>query len=141
MANNGDDDDVGYQRPPKNTQFKPGQTGNPKGRPKNVRNFKTDLRDELSELITVRENGQERRITKLRALVKALVAAAIKGDMRAANAIVTFSTKSLAGAEDTAPTTDATNDDQDIIDAFVERELKRRDTASVAPSKSNKGKH
>jgi hypothetical protein len=28
--------------------------------------------------------------------VKALVAAAIKGDMRAANAIVTFSTKSLA---------------------------------------------
>jgi hypothetical protein len=142
MANNGDDEDVGYQRPPKNTRFKPGQTGNPKGRPKNVRNFKNDLRDELSELITVRENGRERRITKLRALVKALVAAAIKGDMRAANAIVTFSTKSLAGAEDTAPTTDATTDDQDIIDAFVERELKRRRPAtkgSTASPKPRKG--
>jgi hypothetical protein len=144
MANNGDNKDVGYRRPPKSTQFKPGQTGNPKGRPKNVRNFKTDLRDELSELITVRENGQERRITKLRALVKALVAAAIKGDMRAANAIVTFSTKSLAGAEDTAPTTDATTDDQDIIDAFVERELKRRRPAtsgSTAAQKPKKGTH
>lgn len=142
MANNGDDEDVGYQRPPKNTRFKPGQTGNPKGRPKNVRNFKNDLRDELSELITVRENGRERRITKLRALVKALVAAAIKGDMRAANAIVTFSTKSLAGADDLVPATDATTDDQDIIDAFVERELKRRRPAtkgSTASPKPRKG--
>jgi hypothetical protein len=144
MASNGDDGGVGYKRPPKNTRFKPGQTGNPKGRPKNVRNFRTDLHDELSELITVRENGQERKITKLRALVKALVAAAIKGDMRAANAIVTFSTKSLAGAEDTASTTDTTTDDQDIIDAFVERELKRRRTTtsdSTATPKSKKGKH
>ena len=144
MANNGDNEHVGYQRPPKSSQFKPGQTGNPKGRPKNVRNFKTDLRDELSELITVRENGQERRITKLRALVKALVAAAIKGDMRAANAIVTFSTKSLAGADDTVPPTDATPDDQDIIDAFVERELKRRRPAtggSTTSPKPKKGTH
>jgi hypothetical protein len=144
MTSNGDDEDVGYQRPPKSTRFKPGQTGNPKGRPKNVRNFKTDLRDELSELITVRENGQERRITKLRALVKALVAAAIKGDMRAANAIVTFSTKSLAGAEDMAPAAGATTDDQDIINAFVERELKRRrppTSGSTASSKPKKGTH
>jgi hypothetical protein len=142
MTNN--DDDVGYGRPPKNTQFKPGQTGNPKGRPKKVHNFRTDLRDELSQLITVRENGHERKITKLRALVKSLVAAAIKGDMRAANAIVTFSTKSLAGAEETTPTSDATTDDQDIIDAFVERELKRRGPAtggSSASQKPKKGAH
>ena len=26
-------DDVGYGRPPKHTRFKPGQSGNPKGRP------------------------------------------------------------------------------------------------------------
>ena len=110
-----------------------------KGVPKNVRNFKNDLRDELSELITVRENGRERRITKLRALVKALVAAAIKGDMRAANAIVTFSTKYLAGAEDTAPAT-STTDDQDIIDAFVERELKRRRPATSGSTASPKPK-
>ena len=94
MANNGDDAGVGSKRPPKNTQFKPGQADAPNGRPNTVRNFKNDLRDELSELTTVRENGQEQKVTKLRALVKALVAAAIEGDMRAANAIVTFSTKS-----------------------------------------------
>ena len=31
MANNDDDDDVGYKRPPKHTQFQPGQSGNPQG--------------------------------------------------------------------------------------------------------------
>jgi hypothetical protein len=144
MPVSSDNQGTGYKRPPKSTQFKPGQTGNPKGRPKSVRNFKTDLRDELSERITIRENGLERKISKQRALVKALVAAAIKGDMRAANAIVTFSNKSFAGAEDTAAATDAATDDQDIIDAFVERELKRRRAATrdmIAPPKPKKGTH
>jgi hypothetical protein len=135
MSNNDDGEQVGYKRPPKASQFKPGQTGNPKGRPKRVHNFKTDLRAELSELVTVRENGQERKITKLRALVKALVSAAIKGDMRAANAIVSFSTKSLAAAEESAPATEPTVEDKEIIDAFVQRELKRPRPAGVSPTK------
>ena len=28
------DDDVGYRKPPKHSQFKKGKSGNPKGRPK-----------------------------------------------------------------------------------------------------------
>ncbi len=27
------DDDIGFGKPPKHTQFKPGQSGNPAGRP------------------------------------------------------------------------------------------------------------
>jgi hypothetical protein len=33
----GDDNDVGYGKPPKRSRFKPGQSGNPKGRPKRAR--------------------------------------------------------------------------------------------------------
>lgn len=33
----GDDEDVGYGKPPKRTRFKPGQSGNPKGRPKRAK--------------------------------------------------------------------------------------------------------
>ena len=36
------DYEVGRGKPPLHTRFKPGQSGNPKGRPKGVRNFKTD---------------------------------------------------------------------------------------------------
>ena len=36
-----DDGQVGYRKPPVHTRFKPGQSGNPKGRPKGPRNLAT----------------------------------------------------------------------------------------------------
>jgi hypothetical protein len=131
MTGDTDDDAVGYGRPPRATRFKPGQSGNPKGRAKHTRNFKTDLREELGERITVRENGREWRVSKQRALVKALVGAAIKGDMRAANAIVSLSAKTLAEPE-AVPSDVLSPDDQDILDAFIDREVMRRKTTNEA---------
>src|SRR5262245_45322045 len=91
---------VGYKCPPVATRFKPGQSGNPKGRKKGVRNFKTDVRNELDEVITVHVCGRAMKITKQRALVKALVTAAINGDMRATTALVSFCTKAFSEKED-----------------------------------------
>ena len=61
MANDNGDDDVGYKRPPKHTRFQPGRSGNAAGRRKHDRNFKTDLMEELREMIVIRENGRERK--------------------------------------------------------------------------------
>ena len=69
----------------------------PNGRRKNARNFQTDLLDELREEIPVRENGRERRISKQRAVMKALVAAAITGDMRAITVLASFCSRLLGG--------------------------------------------
>jgi hypothetical protein len=137
MANDRDDRDVGYKRPPPHSQFKPGQSGNPRGRPKHVRNFKTDLLDELREQIPIRENGRERKISKQRAFIKALVAAAIKGDMRATNALVSFCTRSLGIQADEDVNMTATADDIDIIDSFVKRERKRRRSQAANPKRTN----
>ena len=41
------DYEVGRGKPPLHTRFKPGESGNPKGRPKGVRNFKTDVQATL----------------------------------------------------------------------------------------------
>jgi hypothetical protein len=79
---------IGYGNPPKRTQFKKGQSGNPRGRPKGGRNLATDLAAELGEHVTVREDGRPRRMSKQRALIKSLMAKALQGDVRAVTAFL-----------------------------------------------------
>ena len=55
---------VGYKKPPCQTQFKPGRSGNAKGRPKGSKNFATVFADELGAPIEVTEHGRRKRITK-----------------------------------------------------------------------------
>src|SRR5208282_6841783 len=78
-----DDEVVGYRRPPRRRQFKPGLSGNPKGRPRGSRNASTLLDEALKERVTVSENGRRRKVTKLEVILKQLVNTAAKGDHRA----------------------------------------------------------
>ncbi len=74
---------VGYCRPPIGARFRPGQSGNPRGRPKGMPNLGTVIAAALREKIAVTENDRERRITKLEVAVKQLVNRAAKGEDRA----------------------------------------------------------
>jgi len=91
---------VGYRSPPEATRFKPGQSGNPKGRPKGAGNLGSDLAAELGEPITIREGGRERRISKQRALIKSLMAKALKGDVRATAAILALYARVISEPEE-----------------------------------------
>jgi hypothetical protein len=73
---------VGYGRPPQATQFKKGQSGNAKGRPKGSKSLIALCVEELNERIVVKENGQRKSITKRKAAVKQLVNKALSGDFR-----------------------------------------------------------
>ena len=79
---------IGYKKPPRSTQFQPGQSGNPAGRPKGIKNLATDLKEELEEKITITENGTLLEITKQRAMFKTLMAKALKGDSRASSVLI-----------------------------------------------------
>ena len=71
---------VGFMEPPQDTRFKPGQSGNPRGRPKGSQNFLSVLRKSLSEKVMVTENSHKKRISKLELVTKQLVNQAAKGD-------------------------------------------------------------
>ncbi len=118
--------DVGYCRPPKEHRFPEKTSGNLKGRPKGARNLKTDLLEELSETMKVREGGRERRISKQRALIKTQVARALNGNDRAAAKIIDLYLK-VTGLDDHAADADLplTEDERAVIEKLGER-LRRR---------------
>ena len=80
--------EVGYRRPPLSGQFKPGASGNPKGRPKGSKNFATLLETELQQQIVVSENGKKRSLTRLQALAKKMVSAALQEGPKSQLALV-----------------------------------------------------
>ncbi len=129
------DDDVGFGKPPKHTQFKPGQSGNPKGRPKGTKNLKTDLEEELRELITVREGGNQKIVSKQRAMLKSLTAKAVHGDSRAAAIVIDMMYRLLHedDAEDTSR--GPSPDDKAVLEAFEKRVLQKAES----PPEDNSG--
>ena len=79
MQNDEDDDRVGYGRPPKHSRFKPGESGNPRGRPKGARGLSELIAKELNSSVTVIENGRRTKIKRRVALAKRLVGDALVG--------------------------------------------------------------
>jgi len=78
---------VGRGRPPLSTRFKPGQSGNPSGRPTKQPTFRTELMAELGALMP---DATGEHISKQRALVRNLVDLALAGNLRAISCLLSY---------------------------------------------------
>jgi Family of unknown function (DUF5681) len=74
---------VGYGKPPRHTRFKPGQSGNPRGRPRESKNLPTLLTEALNKRVIVAENEGRRKVTKREAIITQLVNRSATADLRA----------------------------------------------------------
>ncbi len=83
-----DEEKVGYCRPPRATRFRPGQSGNPRGRPRKPKPIQELLATELRQRAPVRENGREQKVQKLELVVKRLVHDAIHGNYQAVRLLI-----------------------------------------------------
>lgn len=116
-----DDYEVGFGRPPMHSRFRAGESGNPKGRPKKARNFKTLFLEEANTPINVREGGGEQEISKLHAVVKRDMERAIKGSDRAADRVQKNALLFMADDETENARAPVSAADHAILDRFKER--------------------
>ena len=72
-------DEIGYGKPPRNTRFRKGRSGNPKGRPPG-RKKEPPYEAVLGQMVAVREDGIERRITAAEAFALYLTKQGLDGD-------------------------------------------------------------
>jgi Family of unknown function (DUF5681) len=79
---------VGYGRPPIHSRFKPGRSGNAKGRPKGSCNVKAELKKVYTDKIVIHEGGKKRHVTRITVLLLRQWERGIKGDERAAQAAI-----------------------------------------------------
>ncbi len=74
-----DDYEVGHGKPPKSGQFKPGQSGNPNGRPKGSQNLGNAIKKAFKQRVEVTQGGKTKRIAVKDAFAMKLVHSAIHG--------------------------------------------------------------
>jgi hypothetical protein len=87
--------EIGYGRPPKATQFKKGQSGNPRGSKKKIEvdDLRTVIEGVLAEPIKVRDGKKTRTVSKLEAMMLAQRLSALKGDQKAVKALFKLAQK------------------------------------------------
>lgn len=121
------DYEVGYGRPPKASQFKPGQSGNPKGRRRGARSQATVLDELMRERMTYTEDGRRKSAPAGELILRRLRNKALKGEDRA---IVTLFSKMEALEREVRATVGVASpdgpmpeDDKAIVARFFAREL------------------
>jgi hypothetical protein len=112
------DGPVGHCKPPREYQFKPGQTGNPKGRPKGAKNESTILREILARKIVDRSGDRVRRITVLEAILLRITADSLKGNIKSAAFLLKRFAAMVSGE---LQVHDISDDDREVLEAFARR--------------------
>jgi hypothetical protein len=112
---------VGYGKPPSASRFRPGQSGNVKGRPKGRKNLKTLIKQAMTAMITVQEGSSGRHVTKLEGVVLRQLQNALKGNDRSAMAVIKMASE--MGLLEDAPDASNTESDLSAADERILKEL------------------
>jgi hypothetical protein len=117
---------VGYGKPPLASRFKPGTSGNAKGRPKGAKNLKTLIREAMTASISIQEGEKTRRVTRLEGVVLRQLQSALKGSDRAALAVIKMAhqLRFLEDSESDTAEPALSPEEERILNELIARSLK-----------------
>jgi hypothetical protein len=73
---------IGYAKPPQSSRYKPGQSGNRRGRLKGSGDLGKMLEDELNVAVEVTEGGRRRKLSKAQISVRQVANKSAGGDLK-----------------------------------------------------------
>ena len=121
---------VGYGKPPCQTRFRKGQSGNPKGRTAGDKNLSTLLNEALNERVVVTENGRRRKITKRKAIVTQLVNRSANADPRAFKIVLDMARDTENRTDTAAPETASFSEADEKVIAQLKARLRGKKPVS-----------
>jgi len=122
------DYEVGYCRPPRHTQWRLGESGNPRGRPKGLNNFSTDLKRVLKMPVKLKAGGRMRNVSSQQASLMLLREKALQASLRHLERFL-----ELAHRHNNEPTPDNSVDPLPDEDRAILAEYVARVTAATSP--------
>jgi hypothetical protein len=120
---------VGYCKPPVSDQFKPGQSGNPKGRPKGRKSPALVIADLFSRKITILEGGKKKKVSQMEALGRRVLNDGLKGNAKATDQALTLLKIMSSLQSDSAQKDDGTLPDASADLRAVQALLKHHDVS------------
>ena len=121
---------VGYGKPPREHQFPPGRSGNPRGRPKGRKNIATLVNEVLFMPVAVSGVGRKKRVPMIHAALIGAAQDALKHDLKALSFLTglarSFDQPTEAGNAEAG----ITSDDQSLIAEYFDRIGKAKDFES-----------
>jgi hypothetical protein len=102
------------------TRWKPGQSGNPNGRPKGSRNISAVLRDVLRQKVAVTENGKTRQLPVLEAMVRRLVNEALRNQPTAMKLLLSMIDRYADAPQSESRLEELQAEDQRILARYLE---------------------
>jgi Family of unknown function (DUF5681) len=129
ILTNRDENEVGYGSPPRAHQFKPGKSGNPRGRPRGVKNEETILRELLQHKVGINERGITRKITLLEAAFRRVAEDCLKGNLKSL-AFLLSRYHAIAQGDSTQP--GIGRDDKAVLEAFLQEFRPAKDGEGVS---------
>jgi hypothetical protein len=114
---------VGYGRPPLASRFKPGTSGNAKGRPKGRKNLRTLIKEAMTANILIQEGQNSRRVSRIEGVVLRQLQSALKGSDRAALAVIKMAhqLRFLEDSESASADTALSPEEERILNELIAR--------------------